>query len=85
MTNQENEDTNEPMVDARPLAYQAWSCGWMMGIGFGVLVMFTATELPNDFFDRARFFLIAAGAVAFVFGIMRMRSGGLSKLLLSRK
>ena len=42
-----------PVTEGR-LAYQAWTSGWMMGIGFGVLVMFVATELPNNFFDRAQ-------------------------------
>ena len=85
MTAQEKEDTNESMTATRPFAYQAWSSGWMMGIGFGVLVMFVATELPNNFFERARFLLITAGVVAFVFGMMRMRSRGLLKMLFTRK
>ena len=68
----QHEDT--PTRSDCGLAYQAWSSGWMMGIGFGVLVMFISTELPKNFFDRARFLLVAAGVVAFVFGFIRLRS-----------
>ena len=55
-----------------------------MGIGFGVLVMFVATELPNNFFDRARFMLLAAGVVTLVFGFIRLRSSNLLDSLFHR-
>lgn len=58
----------------RAQAWQAWSGGWMMGIGFGVLVMFIATELPNDFYVRANVALAAAGLAALVWGVTRTRS-----------
>ncbi len=57
--------------------YRAWSAGWLMGIGFGVLVMFIATELPNNFYERARHFLAAGGIATFVFGIIQCRSANL--------
>ena len=58
----------------RVQAWQAWSGGWMMGIGFGVLVVTIATELPNDFYERSRVALRAAGVVSLVWGILRTRS-----------
>ena len=74
--------TDEPATESRShevepnraLAWQAWSGGWLMGIGFGVLVMFLATELPNDFYGRANVPLAAAGLVALVWGVIRTRS-----------
>ena len=80
---QENK-VSAPGAD-RGVVYQAWSSGWMMGIGFGVLVMFIATELPNSFFDRARFMLVAAGVVTFVFGFIRLLSSELLDSLFNRK
>ena len=57
----------------------------MMGIGFGVLVMFIATELPNDFYGRANVALAAVGIVTLVWGTMRTRSSKtLSRWLYSR-
>ncbi len=68
----------------RGVVYQAWSGGWMMGIGFGVLVMFVAAELPDNFFERSRFLLLAAAVVTFVFGFIRLRSGGILNSLFHR-
>ncbi|MDA8743579.1 hypothetical protein N9N28_02995 [Rubripirellula amarantea] len=83
------DESREPEVTARQtdrgVVYQAWSSGWMMGIGFGVLVMFVATELPNNFFDRARFMLLAAGVVTLVFGFIRLRSSNLLDSLFHRR
>jgi hypothetical protein len=56
----------------------------MVGIGFGVLVMFVAVELPNNFFERSRFLLLAAGVVTSVFGFLRLRSRGLLNSLFHR-
>ena len=79
------DNANEPNVTERTTVFQAWSGGWMMGIGFGVFVMFFATELPNDFFERARFLLVGAGVISFVFGLIRIRSNNLSKTLFSKE
>ena len=84
MTDESQKNEVSGRAPDRGVVYQAWSSGWMMGIGFGVLVMFVATELPNSFFDRARFMLLAAGVVTLVFGFMRLRSNGLLNSLFSR-
>lgn len=57
-----------------------------MGVGFGVLVVFLATELPNGFYARSSVTLAAAGLVALVWGVMRTRSSkALSHWLKSRE
>jgi hypothetical protein len=85
MTDESQEHEVSARGPDRGVIYQSWSSGWMMGIGFGVLVMFVATELPNSFFDRARFMLLAAGVVTFVFGFIRLRYSGLLDSLFNRQ
>ena len=77
MTDERETTTTNQAIPESSLGFQAWSAGWLMGIGFGVLVMFIATELPNNFFERARYFLAAAGVATFVFGTIQCRSANL--------
>ena len=51
-----------------------WKSGWLMGMGFGVLVCVIAAQLPNDAFERWTVFLAAAGVVTFVGGAITYKS-----------
>lgn len=57
--------------------YGAWSAGWLMGIGFGTLVMFSAEELTG-FYERFRYILAGGGVLALGWGLVRLRKTNLS-------
>ena len=51
-----------------------WKSGWLMGMGFGILVCIIAVQLPNDAFERWTVLLAPAGVVAFVWGAISCKS-----------
>jgi hypothetical protein len=51
-----------------------WKSGWLMGIGFGVLVCVFAAQLPKETFERWTMLFLMAAVVTSVWRIMTYKS-----------
>lgn len=60
------------------LTWRAWTAGWMMGLGIGIVVLFVAFQLPNDFYLRTKTPLVIVGICSFLTGCFLLRQ---SKIL----
>ena len=65
------------------IEWKAWSGGWLMGIGFGVIVMFIAVDL-DEFYQRFQYMLAGGAILAFAMGFLRLRSTPLIPFIFKR-
>ena len=60
------------------LTWRAWTAGWMMGLGIGIVALFLALPLPNNFYLRTKTPLVIVGVCSFLIGCYLLRQ---SKIL----